>query len=272
MNDWMNSLYALVPLAVAALTKIALAIVLWLVGQWLIGVAVKLVRKALERAKVDSTLIQYAASFLWVVLRVVLIIAILGYFGIETTTFAALFAAIGIAIGAAWGGLLANLAAGAFLIFLKPFKVGDFISAGEVIGTVREIGMFVTTIDTMDNVKTFIGNNKLFSGNIQNFTANPYRRVDLKAQLSHDTDHNDAIARLKAALATIPNVTATPAPDVEILDFTMAGPVLAVRPYCHNDNYWQVYFDTNKLIREVCGEAGYSIPEQHYAIRKTSYV
>ncbi len=265
--NFSNYLVGLVPLLVAAVTKIALAIVLWLVGQWLIGLALKLVRRAMERSKIDATLVQYAASSLWVILRVVLIVSIMGYFGIETTTFAALFAAIGIAIGAAWGGLLANLAAGAFLVFLKPFKVNDFIGAGDVTGTVKEIGLFVTTIDTPDNVRTFVGNNKLFAGNIQNFTLNPFRRVDLKAQLSHGTDHNDAIQRLKAAMAQVPNVLATPAPDAEILDFTLAGPVLAVRPYCNNDHYWQVYFDTNKLIRETCGEAGYSVPEQHYALR-----
>jgi small conductance mechanosensitive channel len=92
----------------------------------------------------------------------------------------------------------------------------------------------------------------------------------LKAQLSHDTSHADAIPRLKERLAAIPNVMTNPAPDVEILDFTLAGPVLAVRPYCHNDHYWQVYFDTNKAIREVCGEAGYSVPEQHLALRNVN--
>ena len=106
------------------------------------------------------------------------------------TTFAALLAAIGIAIGAAWGGLLANLAAGAFLVFLKPFKIGDLISAAGVLGTVKEVGLFVTSIDTLDNIRTYIGNNKLFSDNIQNFTANPFRRVDLVAQLNHGTDYN----------------------------------------------------------------------------------
>jgi small conductance mechanosensitive channel len=265
--DFNKTITDLTPMLVSALTKILLALVLWFVGQWLINLALRLVRKAMERQGVDTTLIQYVGSFLWVILRVVLIVSILGYFGIETTSFAALLAAMGLAIGAAWGGLLANFAAGAFLIFLKPFKVGDFISAGDTIGTVKEIGLFVTSVDTMDNVRTYVGNNKIFGGNIQNFTTNPFRRVDLKAQLSHDTGHGDAIQRLKTRLAAIPNVIAEPKPDVEILDFTLAGPVLAVRPYCHNDHYWQVYFDTNKAIREVCGEAGYSVPEQHLAVR-----
>jgi small conductance mechanosensitive channel len=163
--------------------------------------------------------------------------------------------------------LLANLAAGAFLVFLKPFKVGDLISAAGVLGNVREVGLFVTSIDTLDNVRTFVGNNKLFSDNIQNFTANPFRRVDLVAQLSHGTDHRAAIQILKERLVKIPNVIPQPAPDVEILQFNLAGPILAVRPYCHNDHYWQVYFDTNRLIRESFGEAGFAVPEQHLVVR-----
>jgi len=247
--------------------KVLGAIALWIIGVWLIGLILRLLTKTLERQKVDTTHIRYFVSGVKVLLKVVLIVSILGYFGIQTTTFAALMAAIGIAIGAAWGGLLANLAAGAFLVFLKPFKIGDLISAAGVLGTVKEIGLFVTTLDTLDNVRTYIGNNKLFSDNIQNFTINPFRRVDLLAQLNHGTDHNEAIKLLKERLAKIPNVLSDPLPDVEILQFNLAGPVLAVRPYCHNDHYWQVYFDTNRLIRESFGEAGFAVPEQHIVVR-----
>jgi small conductance mechanosensitive channel len=138
---------------------------------------------------------------------------------------------------------------------------------GGVMGTVHEVGLFVTSIDTLDNIRTFVGNNKLFSGNMQNFTANPYRRVDLKAQLNHGVDTAEAIRILKERLAKIPNVTASPAPDVEILEFNLSGPVLAVRPYVHNDHYWQVYFDTNRTIREAFGEAKFPVPEQHLVVR-----
>ncbi len=247
--------------------KVLGAIALWVIGMWLIGLFMRLLTKSLERQKVDTTHIRYIVSGATVLLKVILIVSILGYFGIQTTTFAALLAAIGIAIGAAWGGLLANVAAGAFLVFLKPFKIGDLISAAGVLGTVKEIGLFVTTIDTLDNVRTYVGNNKLFSDNIQNFTTNPFRRVDLVAQLSHGTDHNEAVKLLKERLAKIPNVLTEPLPDVEILQFNLAGPVLAVRPYCHNDHYWQVYFDTNRLIRESFGEAGFAVPEQHIVVR-----
>jgi small conductance mechanosensitive channel len=247
--------------------KVMGAIIVWIVGSWLIRLVRKMMTRAMTAKEVDVTLVKYITSAVSILLKVILVVAIFSYFGVETTTIAGLLAGVGLAIGTMWGGMLSNLAAGAFMVFLKPFKVGDFVSAGDVVGTVHEIGMFNTTIDTPDNIRTFVGNNKIFSNNIQNFTANPYRRVDLKAQLDHSVDHAQAIKLLKERLAKIPNVLAEPAPDVEILEFNLAGPVLAVRPYVHNDNYWQVYFDTNRVIRESFGEAGFPVPEQHMVMR-----
>ncbi len=258
---------------VAALTHVGLmvvgAIVLLIIGRWLISFAIRLITRSLEKQKVDPTLLRYVGNVVSVILNVALVVAILGYFGVETTTFAALLAAAGVAIGMAWSGLLANFAAGAFLIVLRPFKAGDFITAGGITGTVKEVGLFVTTINTLDNVLTIVGNNKIFADNIQNFSANPYRRVDLVAQLNHAVDHKTAIRLLKERLVKIPNVVSAPAPDVEILEFNLAGPVLAVRPYCHTDHYWQVFFDTNRAIRESFGEAQFPVPERHFALRNT---
>lgn len=246
--------------------KLLGALALWIVGGWLIKFLLNnLLSRGMVRQKIDSTVIGYVVSALTVVLKIVLAIAILGFLGLPTTTFAALIAAAGLAIGMAWSGLLANFAAGAFLMVLRPFKAGDFISGGGVIGTVEEVGLFVTTINTMDNIRTFVGNNKIFSDTIQNFTANTFRRVDLVAQLSHKDNPQAARALLKERLAQLPNVIATPAPEVDILTFTPMGPVLSVRPFVHNDHYWQVYFDTNKVI----SEAGFAVPEQHFQVKQT---
>ena len=247
--------------------KVLGSIVIWVIGVWLIRFGTNILRSALTAKQIDTTLVSYIASGVSVLLKVILIIAIFGYFGVETTSIAALLAGIGLAVGTMWGGLLGNLAAGAFLVFLRPFKVGDFVAAGDVIGTIKEIGLLVTSIDTMDNVRTFVGNSKILSGNIQNFTANSYRRVDLRAQLNHGVNHADAARLLKEHLAKIPHVLTSPAPDVEILEFNLAGPVLAVRPYTHNDHYWQVYFDTNRVIREAFGQANFPVPEQHLSLR-----
>ena len=246
--------------------KVAGALLLWFVGRWLISFALRLLGRTLSHNQFDPTLTRYFQTGVSVLLNVALIVAILGFFGVETTTFAALLAAGGVAIGVAWGGLLANFAAGAFLVFLRPFKVGDFVSAGGVIGSVEAIGLFGTTINTPDNVLTIVGNNKIFGDTIQNFSANGFRRVDLTATINNAVDHRQAIRILKDGLVRIPNVLTTPPPDVEILQFTPAGPQLCVRPYCNNAHYWQVYFDTNKLIRESFGEAGFPAPMPGYSV------
>ena len=252
---------------VAVAWKIAGAFVLWLVGRWLIRLALRMLGRALGRQQFDVTLTRYLQTGLGILLNIALIVAILGFFGVETTTFAALLAAGGVAIGVAWGGLLANFAAGTFLVFLRPFKVGDVVTAGGVTGTVDAIGLFGTTINTPDNVLTIVGNNKIFSDTIQNFSANSYRRVDLTATISNDVDHQKAIELLKERLRTVPNVLASPAPDVDLLQFTPAGPLLCVRPYSRNEHYWQVYFDTNRVIREAFGAAGFPAPMPSYSVR-----
>jgi small conductance mechanosensitive channel len=246
--------------------KILGAIAIWIVGRWLIGLVLRLMGGAFSK-KLDPTLTRYAQSATGALLNIVLIVAILGFFGVETASFAALLAAAGVAIGMAWSGLLGNFAGGVFLVILKPFKVQDFITAGGVTGTVEEIGLFATTINTPDNIRTIVGNGKILGDTIQNFSANPYRRVELTAQLAHGVDPETAIGLLKPAVASVANVIANPAPDIEILTFNQLGPVLAVRPYCNNQHYWQVYFDTNRVIRDTFAQAGFPIPEEHYAVR-----
>jgi small conductance mechanosensitive channel len=248
--------------------KILGAIAAWIVGRWLISLAVRLIGKGLERGqKLDATLIQYLKSIISVGLTLILVLAILDIFGIKTTSFAAMLAGAGLAIGAAWSGMLGNFAAGLFLQVLRPYKVGDFISAGGTLGTVKELGLFATTVLTMDNVTTIVGNNKVFSDNIQNFSNEPFRRVDCVAKVANSVDVQDAMARLRTAVAAIPNVKEAPAPDVEILQFTPEGPLLCVRPYTHNDHYWQVYFDTHKAVVSTFGAAGYPVPETPVAHR-----
>ncbi len=243
--------------------KIVGALLLWLVGKWLVGFTIKMLTRSLERQKVDPTLTRYASSAVTILLNVVLVIAVLGVFGVETTTFAGLLAAAGVAIGMAWSGLLSNLAAGVFMVMLRPFAVGDFVTIGGITGTVREIGLFVTALDTPDNVRTFLGNNKVFSGDILNYSANPFRRVELECQLPHGASIDDAIRRMTAALKEIPDTAEGVEPSVEVLRFTLAGPVLAVRPFCHTDVYWDVYFAANQVIARVGGEAGWPVPNVH---------
>ena len=134
------------------------------------------------------------------------------------------------------------------MLILRPFKVGDFVGIGAVVGTVHELGLFGTTIVTPDNVMTIVGNGTVFGDTIQNFSVLPVRRVERVAQLANGVDALEAISRIKAAVAAIPNVSRDMPPEVNLLDMKLEGPQIAVRPYTHTNHYWQVYFDTNEAI------------------------
>lgn len=247
--------------------KIVGAIALWLIGRWLIRLTLRILHGVFQRESIDPTLSRYLQTAVSVVLTVALVITMLGFFGVQTTTFAALIAAGGVAIGVAWSGLLANFAAGAFLIVLRPFKVGDAITAGGVTGTVDSIGLFATSMNTADGVRAIVGNNKIFSDTIQNYSVNSYRRVDLVATINSTVDPNVAIRLLKERLVQIPHVMRSPAPEVDVLQFSPAGPVLCVRPFCAHQHYGQVLFDTNRTILETFGAAGFPAPMPEFAVR-----
>jgi small conductance mechanosensitive channel len=240
--------------------KVLAAIAFWIIGRWLIGRVVAVMQAAMNRNHVDPTLTKYLGSIVAIALNIALVLGILGYFGIQTTSFAALIAGAGVAIGVAWSGMLGNFAAGAFMLVLRPIKVGDFVGVGGLVGTVKEIGLFGTTLVTPDNVMTIVGNSKVFGDTIQNFSILPARRVERTAQLAGGVDVRDAMQRFNAAVLAIPNVVPSPAPEVNVLDINLVGPVISVRPYCHTDHYWQVYFDTNEAILRVAKEAGWPAP------------
>ncbi len=247
-------------LIVPFLFKIAGAIALWVVGGWVIGFCVSLTRRSLLKGGMQTGLVGYVASIVGTTLRVLLLLAILSLFGIQTTSFAALIAGAGLAIGAAVSGVLGNFAAGAFLQGLRPFQVGDYVLAAGVEGTVEELGMLVTTILTPDSVRTMVPNGKLFGDTLKNYSSQPFRRVELVAQLDNSADVGRAIALLQQGVAGVANQVPGKPADVEVLEFSERGPRLAVRPYTHTDHYWQVYFDTNRVIADVLSANGFPVP------------
>ena len=224
------------------------AIALWFIGRWVISLIGRAITRALLHNTMDRTIKTWIGSIVTIGLNIFLVIAILNVFGIETTSLAALVAAAGLAVGAAWSGLLSNFAAG-------------------VTGTVTEIGMFATAINTLENVRTIIGNNAVSTAIIQNYSANPYRAVDLRVQLAASVSPDEAMAMLLAAVSAIPNVISDPAPVIEIIEFTESGPKLLVRPFCHNDHYWQVVYDTHKAIAATFGDAGFPQPSVARAVK-----
>jgi small conductance mechanosensitive channel len=134
---------------------------------------------------------------------------------------------------------------------------------------VKSIGLFMTALNTGENLRTFVGNSKVLAETIVNYTTNGYRRVDLRAQLAFGVDPRDAMTRLTARVAQIPNVLADPAPQIAINEFSASGPVLAVRPFCATEDYQQVWFDTNAAIADVLAEAGYPVPATYQVTRGT---
>jgi small conductance mechanosensitive channel len=239
--------------------KLLGALAVWVIG----SVFVRLIRNGSRRVmaarRFDDTLTVYLDTSLGIVLKALLVIAVFGVLGVETTSFAALLAAAGLAIGAAWSGLLANFAAGLFLLFLRPFKVGDVIEAGGITGVVREVGLFTTSVDTGDNVRVSVGNNKIFADSIRNFSVNPYRRIDVTAPIAYGVNPLEVMPRLLTRVGTTLNVLTQPPPSVEILEFRATGAILAVRSYCESDKYLQVRAEVTRVISEVIGDAGYGL-------------
>ena len=267
-TDWMAEASALFKLyAIPFLWQVLGAIGIWIVGGMLIGFACRMVATAMTSRKLDSTLTSYVTSALSILLRVVLIAGVLGMFGVESTSFAALLAAAGVAIGMAWAGLLANFAAGVFLVLLRPFKVGDIITAAGVNGQVKEIGLFATTLDTRNNVRIFVGNNKLFADNIINHSHNPYVRLEMRAQVANGVNPFEVAARIRERVARIPNVVSDPAPDVGVVEYNAAGTLLFVCPYVRGGvpEHEAIMGATYQAIADAT--AGLPVPAPHHVHR-----
>ena len=180
--------------AIELAIKILAALAFWIIGRSLIGKVVGLMQAAMNRNDIDPTLTKYLGSIVAIALNIALVLGILGYFGIQTTSFAAMLAGAGLAIGAAWSGMLGNFAAGAFMLVLRPFKVGDFVQVGGITGTVHELGLFGTTLITPDNVMTLVGNGKIFADTVMNYSSRPTRRVERTMQIAGSVDPLDAMS------------------------------------------------------------------------------
>jgi small conductance mechanosensitive channel len=247
--------------------KLLGALAVWTIGLVIVSIVRSGSRRVMAARRLDATLATYLDASLGVLLKLLLLIAVFSVLGVETTSFAALLAAAGIAIGAAWSGLLANFAAGLFLLFLRPFKVGDAVEVGGVVGTVQEIGLFTTAIDSLDNVRVSVGNNRIFADSIRNFSINPYRLAQGKVPIPYGVDPIAMMSRLSGRVGTIANVLSQPSPAAVILEFGVTGPVLAVRAFCDNRHFLQVSADINRLVGEVTNEVGFTIRSVNDVIR-----
>ncbi|MBS1912366.1 MAG: mechanosensitive ion channel family protein [Bacteroidetes bacterium] len=202
-----------------------------LIGLIVIRIVMSILRSALKRTVSDVTVRIYSENATRIVLWVVLLVMILGVFGIETTALAALLGAAGLAIGLALQGSLSNFAAGFMLLIFRPFKAGDVVEVAGVSGKVIEIDIFSTIIDTPENIRTFVPNGAIFNGVIRNRSANEYVRTELRVSVETGSDMQRVLQIVRRTLESNDLVAATPRPDVHIVDDPGAGITVAMRPY-----------------------------------------
>lgn len=255
--------------------KIIGSILIWIIGSWLIGVLLKVVKKTMDKADYEPSLRLFLGNLINWSLKIVLIIVVLGTVGIETTTFAAVIAAAGLAIGLALQGSLGNFAGGVLILLLKPFKVGDWISAQGIDGTVKEISIFNTKVITFGNQEAVIPNGKLSNDNIINFSSQGLRRENLTFGISYD----DNIKEAKDILLKLVNEQENVLQDEDKIPMVMVGELgdsavnLLVRYWAKNENFWAIRWHVLEEGKTRLEAAGISIPFpqrdiHHYNLEK----
>jgi small conductance mechanosensitive channel len=240
--------------------KVIGAIAILIVGRIAAGMAARAVRKALERGGMDKALQGFLASLTRFAVLTFAIIAALSAFGIQTASFVAVLGAAGFAIGFALQGSLGNFASGVMILIFRPFKVGDFVDAGGSKGSVADIGIFTTTLNTPDNQKIIIPNGQVMGGTITNVTAYDTRRVDMTAGIGYGDDIGKAKQVLQGILENHPKVLKDPAPTIEVVELGDSSVNFVVRPWAKTSDYWAVYFDVTRSIKEEFDRNGISIP------------
>jgi small conductance mechanosensitive channel len=237
------------------------AIIILIVGVWIAGRVEAVIKKALGRAKrVDAMLVSFFASAGRYLVLIFVGVAVLGRFGIETTSLIAVLGAAGLAIGLALQGTLSNVAAGVMLLIFRPFKVGDFIEGGGHAGTVKTLNLFFTEMATPDNIHIVVPNSDVWGTSIRNFSTHAERRVDFLIGVSYDTDLDQAMAALNDVIAAEPRVKSDPEPMVAVSELGDSSVNFVVRVWTQNADYFPVRFDMTKAIKEKLDAEKIDIP------------
>jgi len=237
----------------------ALAIII--IGFMVAGWARRSLERALSRSgRVDPTLVRFFGSLLRYAIIAFVIIAALQQFGVQATSLVAVFGAAGLAIGLALQGTLSNVAAGVMLLMFRPFKIGDFISAGGQTGTVKEIGLFTTEMATGDNVKIIVPNGQIWGSAIQNFSANPTRRVDLMMGIDYGDNIDTAMATINRVIGAEARALKDPESVVAVAELADSSVNIVVRVWVNSGDYWGVRWDLMKTLKEQLEADGISIP------------
>ena len=231
-----------------------------IIGIWIAKMLAKYAGKLLRKRDVDETLTKFLVSLVRIGLITFVIISAASQVGIQTASFVAVIGAAGLAIGFALQGSLSNLAAGVMLIIFKPVKVGDYIEGGGATGSVESVGIFVTTLVTVDNKVVYIPNSTLTGGNITNFTAKDKRRVDMVFGISYNDDIDKARNAINEVINANPKILQEPKADILVSELGDSSVNFNVRPWVNTADYWNVYFDVHEQIKKKFDEQNISIP------------
>ena len=250
----------MIDLGISVGSKILLAIVVFLVGRWIVRRLNKLLAKILEKRHVEASLSTFVKSLVNITLTLLLIIVVIGVLGIETSSFIALFASAGVAIGMALSGTLQNFAGGVMILLFKPFKVGDTIEAQGQTGTVREIQIFNTILATPDNKIIIIPNGGLSTGLMKNYSKEATRRVDWEFGIAYGDDYTKAKAVIARLLDADGRVLKDPAYFIALTSLGESSVNIVVRAWVNAGDYWGVYFDMNEKVYKTFAEENLNIP------------
>lgn len=243
--------------------KIIGALIILIIGLWLIKMIIKVTKKVMNKRGIDASLQGFLTSLIGWTLKIFLFVTIAGQLGIKTTTFAAVIAAAGLAIGMALQGALANFAGGALIMIFKPFKVGDYIEAQGEQGVVKEIEIFTTKVNTVDNKEVILPNGALSNGNIINYSSEGKRRVDINFGVSYDADIKETKQVLMRVLTSTPNVLKDPAPAVMLGELADSSVNFITRTWVKTEDYWDAYFYIMENTKVALDNAGIEIPYPH---------
>ena len=241
-------------------TRILFAVLIIVIGRWVVKLLLKIINTALEKTSIEETVRIFVGNLLRTLFMVVVFIAAINQLGIETTSIIAMLGAAGLAIGLALQGSLANFAAGILIVTFRPYKVGDYIQAGSASGTVLDIQIFSTVLKTPDNKVIVIPNGTIMDGSITNYSEQPTRRVDIVASCGYEDD----IDKVKQLLTDIINqddrILDEPEPLVALSELADNSINFVVRPWVNSSDYFPVYYSLLEQIKKRFDKEGISIP------------
>lgn len=261
--DYQKAVNKLVELASEYGLKVLGAILIWIIGSWVIKRLMQALTRIMDKSDYDAGLKKFLLSIAGAILKVLLVLAVLGNLGVETTSFAAVIAAAGLAVGMALQGSLSNFAGGVIIFLFKPFKVGDLIEGQGEMGVVKEIDIFTTKLLTPENKLVIIPNGALSNGNITNYSEEGTLEIRHTIGVSYDADIKQTKAVLMKVLASQEKVLRDPAPTVNVEALGESSVDYAVRPWVKVEDYWDVYFKTLELAKIELDAAGIEIPYPH---------